>query len=299
MKRKLAVILAVIMLVVAIPTAGFASEVDGSNDLVDAGITPDSWLYGFDGFLKELHLFFTFNAADKAGLMHDISEERLAEAKEMIEKNKAKYGTVALLAYKSALERAIEAMDKAILEGKDITEAVEKFGGTLADRQKMIKWLLEQIPEEDREKLNVPLQDTIDDITVTIDVVDIDETDETDGQDNNEGTPDGEDPANTDENTDESGNTDENTEGTDNGDSTGTDETPGENETGTGDETSNEDGSSEEPEENDETGEIDDEDYINVCSLKKLLTVKILEEVIGEEAAKLYKNGTLNTRQVL
>ena len=38
-----------------------------------AGITPDSWLYGLDNFLKELRLLVTFDAAAKAGLLDDIS----------------------------------------------------------------------------------------------------------------------------------------------------------------------------------------------------------------------------------
>ncbi len=287
MKRKIAVLLVLAILLTVLPTVGFAAEESGGNDTIETGITPDSWLYGFDQFLKEMQLFFTFNTVAKAGLLHDISEERLAEAREMIEQNKERYGTVALQAYKAALERAVQVLEKAIVDGKDISEVAEEYGSTLTDRWAIIKWVLERIPEEDREKLNVPLQELLEDLSVTIEVVDIDdeETDET--GDNGEGTTDpDEEPAGGDETG--SGDDETTNEGED---PTGDEETPGEGEN-----------TGEDPAGGDETGsedEIPDEGYISICSLKKLVTAEILEETIGEKAAKLYIDGVLNSRQIL
>lgn len=285
MKRKLAFLLVIAMLVAALPTAGFAAGAEDENDTVKTGITPDSWLYGFDGFLKELQLFFTFNTVDKAGLLHDISDERLAEAREMIEKNKAEYGTVAIKAYKAALERAIKVMDKAILDGKDISEVAAEFSNTLTDRWSIIKWVLERIPEEDREKLNIPLQDVLEDITVTIEVVEIDDDEEAEEDTDTEENPAGDE--------DETGGTNDDGSAKDPEDETAVedkttkdDETADEDETTGGDETDTED-------------ETPDVDLISICSLKKLVTAKILEETVGEKGAKLYIDGILNNRQVL
>jgi len=62
-------------------------EIDVELD-EDAGITPDSALYGIDKALERISLALTFNRAKKARLRLRHAEERLAEVKAMIEEGK-------------------------------------------------------------------------------------------------------------------------------------------------------------------------------------------------------------------
>ena len=189
---------------------------------------------------------------------------------------------MALLAYKAALERAVQVLEKAIVDGKDISEAALQFGSSLTDRWAIIKWVLERIPEEDREKLNVPLQDLLEDLSVTIEVGVVDEEEVEAGGDEAVGG-------------DETGSGDEakgEDEGNNEGEPAGEDQTPGEGEN------SLDDGTIDRDETNTED-EIPDEDYISICSLKKLVTAKILAETVGEKAALLYTDGVFNSRQIL
>lgn len=68
-----------------LPASVFAQEITSSNP--PAGVYPDNFLYGFDVFLDDVMLAFTSGDVDKAKLSLKIAEERLQEAKVMIEQN--------------------------------------------------------------------------------------------------------------------------------------------------------------------------------------------------------------------
>lgn len=59
------------------------------NTTNNAGITPDSFLWGFDKALDQLSLILTTGDANKAEKALEIAQERLAEIKIMIEENKS------------------------------------------------------------------------------------------------------------------------------------------------------------------------------------------------------------------
>ena len=62
--------------------------VNAREKSVNAGITPDSFLWGLDKALDNLNLLLTFNPAEKARKGIEIARERLEEVKVMAEKNK-------------------------------------------------------------------------------------------------------------------------------------------------------------------------------------------------------------------
>ncbi|HED05163.1 MAG TPA: hypothetical protein ENI61_00595, partial [Ignavibacteria bacterium] len=59
------------------------------NITTEAGITPDSFLWGFDKTLDQLSLILTTGDVNKAKKALEIAQERLAEIKIMIEENKS------------------------------------------------------------------------------------------------------------------------------------------------------------------------------------------------------------------
>jgi type IV secretory pathway VirB10-like protein len=311
MMKKIALLLAVVMLL-SIPTVGFAdegvteeatevtveneaateNETAEETDLPEAGITPDSWLYGLDKFMKELRLLITFDAAEKAGLLDEISGERLAEAREMVEANKMKYGVIAMKAYKAALEKTVAALEDAILSEKDLGSVLEQLTRNQVEKEKLAAIILEEIPEELRDEIEKELQDTEDDLEVTIDVTDYDDSDEedTDEIDADTDTEDADETSTDDESTEENETTEEHSENTD--------EEADENE----EEQVDEDEAKEDEEEQageEEAKEEDDENQAPVLPLKKLITVEILKEAIGEDAAQMYAKGELNLCQIM
>ncbi|HHU79531.1 MAG: DUF5667 domain-containing protein [Caldicoprobacterales bacterium] len=257
-----------------------------------AGITPDSWLYGLDNFLKELRLLVTFDAAAKAGLLDDISGERLAEARDMVKENKHEYGLVAMKAYKAALERAIDVLDEAILSGWDIDEVLSKFKDSLLTRQELVDTILEEMPEEIRTEIEEIVTGTIGDLEVTIIVTDLeaDEEDEVNigEESDNDGEQSAEETEQEDDDTvmeDDASNEDADTEEDSEDTETETEESSDEDDTDT--------------KEEDEDESDAEEDKQLLLPLKKLVTVGVLTDKLGEDAAKLYALGELNLRQLL
>ncbi len=77
--KSIAIVLCILMLTMAPVYAQEAAE---------AGITPDSFLYGLDVALDQISLLLTFDRGAKAKKGLKIAEERLLEVKKMAEENK-------------------------------------------------------------------------------------------------------------------------------------------------------------------------------------------------------------------
>ena len=81
----------------------------------DAGVTPDSFLWGLDVALDNLNLLLTFNPTEKARKGIDIARERLEEVKVMAEENK-------LDAAEKAKEEQVKILSKVKESVSDIKE---------------------------------------------------------------------------------------------------------------------------------------------------------------------------------
>jgi len=92
--------------------------------LPDPGIMPDSPFYFVDTWGKKISLLFTFGAENKVQKALHYADERLAEIDAMIAKNKIKAATRATNEYQNCLEIATRNMEKARLEGVDVSEKV-------------------------------------------------------------------------------------------------------------------------------------------------------------------------------
>lgn len=258
MKRKIALLLVMTFMLFSLPVTGMAAEQNGSTD---PGITPDSWLYGLDNFMKELNILITHDTAQKAELMYDISEERLAEAKKMVEENKEKYSIIAMKAYKDSLERAAAILDDAIVNEKNVDDVIEKFNSTFKNHQELVQFIVGQFPEDIKSEINASIDDAIDNIVISIDIADNGawnydiSFNDTDSDSKNE-----EDAVDSEEDKEDVVETEEN--------------------------------------ENDDD-EATEEDTIAALPLKKVITAEKLSEEIDKTAAELYTSGQLNARQIL
>ena len=86
--KKFAIILITCLITTSFLFTGTVYAQD--EELPDPGITPDSPFYFFDKLGKNIGMFFTFGPENKARKALKYAEERLAEARVMAEKNKAK-----------------------------------------------------------------------------------------------------------------------------------------------------------------------------------------------------------------
>lgn len=93
------------------------TETEVEVELEDAGVTPDSPLYGLERAMERLRVAFTAGNAAKAKLKMKYAEERLAEAEEMADEDNVE-----------AAEEAQEAHDEEIADVEELVEDLETNG---------------------------------------------------------------------------------------------------------------------------------------------------------------------------
>lgn len=115
--------------------------VNAHQETTEAGITPDSFLWGLDKAIDQLSLLLTFNKGEKAKKGIEIARERLLEVKEMIEENKLE-----------AAEKAKNEELKVLLKvKKSISDIKEKNATKEIEEEIEIERELEEHEEEVKE----------------------------------------------------------------------------------------------------------------------------------------------------
>lgn len=113
-----------------------------------AGITPDSWMYGFKKFFEGIDLFFTFDDVAKAEKHLKYAELRLSEAKEMAEKGKPEFVDDLIEEYEDNLEKANEISKIAQQVGKNVTKVTELVAIATSIHVDVLENVLEKVPEQ-------------------------------------------------------------------------------------------------------------------------------------------------------
>ncbi len=115
---KTIAILMTVLLALGMMVSLVAAEdlVDSTDDveLADAGVTPDSSLYGLEKAMERLNLAFTFGKANKAKKTLGYAEERLSEMRKMAEEGNVE-----------AAETAQEEHDELINETAKLVDEIE------------------------------------------------------------------------------------------------------------------------------------------------------------------------------
>ena len=118
MKTMSVFVMAVLMM--SFLTIGVAAE-ETEVEVEEAGITPDSPLYGLDRLMENMRLGLTFNKQKKAERALMIAEERMAEAGEMVEMGKREKAQTAMNHHERYMEKARTAMEGIESNGNEKT----------------------------------------------------------------------------------------------------------------------------------------------------------------------------------
>jgi len=143
--KKFAIILITCLITTSFLFTGTVYAQD--EELPDPGITPDSPFYFFDKLGKNIGMFFTFGPENKARKALKYAEERLAEARVMAEKNKAKALRNAADDYDEFMAMA----NKRIREVKkqDISENItESVALAISKHLSVLEKVRERVPDE-------------------------------------------------------------------------------------------------------------------------------------------------------
>jgi hypothetical protein len=118
-------------------------------DLPDPGITPDSPFYFLDKWGEGLGRLFAFRAKTKATRQIKYAEERLAEAQQMMEKDKMDLAKSSVEEYGKLMDEATAGLVDEAQNGKDVEETVvELVAGATSKHQEVLAKVYEKVPEE-------------------------------------------------------------------------------------------------------------------------------------------------------
>ncbi|MBW2990682.1 DUF4382 domain-containing protein [Candidatus Woesearchaeota archaeon] len=125
---------------------------------VKAGTTPGNVFYGLDRAMERIRLAFTGDDIKKAQLHLQYAEERLAELKEVVNKNKFKHVEKLVKYHKEELEDAQKEIDQAASKGKSV-EAVAALVAQMTYKHiEVLEGVLEKVPEQAKEHIQHAIQ---------------------------------------------------------------------------------------------------------------------------------------------
>ncbi len=118
------------------------------EELPDAGITPDSILYGLDKAFERISLALTFNNAAKAEKRLQMASERLAELKAMTDKGKLEYSNDLAEEYDDNIKESNEIATTAKLSKEDKSKLTELTALTTSKHLSILDKIKEETPEQ-------------------------------------------------------------------------------------------------------------------------------------------------------
>lgn len=137
---------------------------------VEPGTTPDQTFYSLKKLFENVQLFLTFSAEDKAALLAEFAEKRLAEAQAMDEAAKMELVKEMVEEYAKNLIQAQEKAESSLEEGQSLVELIEKIEKLLDDNIKIIQKVKSDLPELE-EKLAV-IKENLEYIKTASEIVD-------------------------------------------------------------------------------------------------------------------------------
>ncbi len=116
-------------------------------DLPSPGLTPDSPFYFLEIFFEKIGDFFTFGDLAKAKRYIKLANERIAEAKAVVDKGKPKAVDKALVRYQKQLEKALAKAEKVKAKGKSIAQITDLISQATAKHLTVLEEVSEKVPK--------------------------------------------------------------------------------------------------------------------------------------------------------
>lgn len=153
--KKIAIVFSLFFVLTVVPGV-WAQD---TTDLPSSGLTPDSSLYFLDTWGEKIDLALTRGQEAKTRKQVRISQEKLAEAKDMAEEGKDKAAEVASDRYGKMVSAAAENVAQAAQSGEGFADALgELLATTTAISQEVLAGVYEKVPEQAKPAIERAMQ---------------------------------------------------------------------------------------------------------------------------------------------
>lgn len=120
---------------------------------IKAGIVPGNLFYILDVISEGVGAMFTFGDLSKAERHLELASERLAEASELVNKGKSDKALKSVSKYKDRLANALDKIEEAKEEDKDIETIMEKVADATSKHQEVLTRVFAKVPEQAKEAI--------------------------------------------------------------------------------------------------------------------------------------------------
>lgn len=127
---------------------GLVFSVVAEEELPDAGITPDSMLYGLDRAFERISLALTFDRAAKAEKHLEFASERIAELKTMVDKGEPEFVEELKKDHERELSAVESEIEGARALGRNVTALAEHVADVTSKHIVVLERVLEKVPDQ-------------------------------------------------------------------------------------------------------------------------------------------------------
>jgi hypothetical protein len=131
----------------------FGTTALAATEEMDAGTTPDQFLYSLDQILEELQLFITVKDEKEIDLLLSFAKERLAEAKEMNAEEKEEFIKDTVEDYIDKLESAEEKISELFLSEEMEAEKINELQDEIEKATEVDEVVADKLDDETKEEL--------------------------------------------------------------------------------------------------------------------------------------------------
>lgn len=139
-------------------TTGDATTTPVDETTTDqAGVTPDSIIYPIEKMVESVQVTLTTNEANKAELLVQFADERLAEAQIMTAEDKLALAEKVMKTYAETLEKANAAVEAAAGDDADVSNLIEKIEITEENGNTVIKITAAALSQEAAQQIQTAI----------------------------------------------------------------------------------------------------------------------------------------------
>jgi hypothetical protein len=142
-----------------------------ATQLPTVSLTPDKLFYSLKLWIEQIKVAITRDAAAKATLLEQLSQERLAEAKAMAEAGKTDLANQALAEANAKLAEAQKAIEAANAADKDISKLTAEVNADQAKFAVVLTSVLAKAPADVQAQLQPAVTDLLTQVAATQDTV--------------------------------------------------------------------------------------------------------------------------------
>lgn len=154
--KKLLLVLPVLLVVglfFAMPTLAQEATPSAGEGIYTPRLLPDNPFYFLKTWKEKIEIFLARTPEAKAEKYVEMATRRVAEARQMVEKNKLELVERLMEKHQEHLERAMEMIEEAKEKGKDVEAVLERVTEATSTHLQVLAEVYEKVPEQAKEAI--------------------------------------------------------------------------------------------------------------------------------------------------